>query len=345
MSPHTPSAGRIILVGAAGHLSREILDTLAERDFPLSRLVALDSQARAGREVSYGEDDVLKIMGHEAFDFQSSDHVLLAADPRDSAAVAACAVRVGALVVDLSGHFRRDPSIPMLAAAVNPDNIGRVEKKGIVAAPSAVGLMLLKALAPLNDRFGILRVIISTYESVSGTGREGMDELFRQTRGIYVNEPPSSSREIFPKQIAFNVIPQIGSFCDSGATEAEEGAAAELARLLPGIGVHVNSARVAAFVGAAAYVNIQCETPVSEKAVRELFREVDYVSVVDHRVEEGYVTPAETSGEDPVFVSRLRGDISIKNGLSFWCVADVTRQEATNAVDLLALADRMDVRR
>jgi aspartate-semialdehyde dehydrogenase len=233
----------------------------------------------------------------------------------------------------------------MLVASVNPDSIGRAEKKGIVAAPSAVGLMLLKALAPLNDRFGIVRVIVSTYESVSGAGREGMDELFRQTRGIYVNEPPSSSREIFPKQIAFNVIPQIGSFFDSGATEAEEGAAAELSRLLPGISVHVNSARVAAFVGAAAYVNIQCETPVSEKAVRELFREINSVSVVDHRVEEGYVTPAETSGEDPVFVSRLRRDISIENGLSFWCVADVIRQEATNAVDLLALADRMDVRR
>ncbi|NKD54659.1 MULTISPECIES: aspartate-semialdehyde dehydrogenase [unclassified Haematospirillum] len=342
MSSHTPAAARIVLVGASGHLAREILDTLAERDVPAVRLVALDSQARIGREVSYGDDDVLKVSGHETFDFRASDRVVLATEPRDASAVASRAMRVGALVIDLSGHFRRDPSVPLVVAGVNPANVDRAEKKGVLAVPSPMALMVSKVLAPLHDRFGLVRVVASTYESTSGAGREGMDELFRQTRGIYVNEPPASSREVFPKQIAFNVIPQVGSFSDMGATEAEDEAAAGLARMLPGTAIHVNCARVAAFVGAAAYINIQCESPVSEQAVRELLRESDSVSVVDHRVEEGYVTPAETSGEEPVFVSRLRGDISVENGLSFWCVADALRQEATNAVDILALVDRLD---
>lgn len=331
MPAHLPLSGRIVVVGVDSLLAREILMVCAERDIPFSQLVALDSRARAGREVSYGEDHTLKVGAQDSFSFQETDRVILATKRTDAASVAARASQVGARVVDTSGHFRADPKASLSIAAVCGD-----DQAPLIAAPSGAALMLLRALAPLHQQFGVSRVVASLYTSSAHLERDGMDELFRQTRGIYVNEPTQSSRELFPKQIAFNAIPQVGAFHDEGVTEDEHDTAAQVSRILgQKDSIHINSAYIAAFVGTAAYVNVHCEKPIVERDMRGMFADDPAVSVVDHRVEEGYVTPVETLGEDSVFISRIRRDKTVTSGVSFWCVADTTRHEALNIVDLV----------
>src|SRR5262249_23923527 len=219
---------------------------------------------------------------------------------------------------------------------VNPEAIARYKKKGIIANPNCSTIQMVTALKPLHDAFKIKRVVVSTYQSTSGKGKDAMDELFNQTKGIYANQPPQDTKSLFTKQIAFNVIPHIDVFMDDGATKEEWKMTAETNKILdPDIKVHANCARVATFIGHAEYVNIETEKPITDGAAREILRHAPGVSVVDHRANEGYVTPAECAGEDAVFVSRIRKDNSVANGLSFWCVSDNLRKGAAlNAVQI-----------
>lgn len=331
---------RIALVGAATHLGQELLSVFAERGVPVEQIVALGAAGTVGREVSYGDDDDLTLQNVDVFDFSSVSLVVLA----DAAAVAVKvgprAIKAGARVIDASGHYAGEPGIPMVVAGVNPDDLDAVERKRVVSTPTASGLQAVLALAPLYDSFQASRAVITAFHSTADTGREGMDELFRQTRGIYVNEPPASNKEIFAKQIAFNVIPQVGGFTEGGATDDELAVALAVRKALdPDLRVHVTAARVAAFVGLGQYVTVECDRPVTDKEGRACLREAPGISVVDHRVDEGMVTMTETSGEERVFVSRLRTDLSVDSGLSFWSVSDGTRMQALNIYQVAVLLD------
>lgn len=333
-----PADCRIALVGAASHLGQELLSVLAERAVPVTQVAALGASGVVGREFSYGEDDDISVQNADTFDFSSVSLVILA----DSAAVAAKvgprAVKAGARVIDASGHYSAEPGVPMVVAGVNPDDLDAVERKRVVSAPTASAVQAVLALAPLYDSFQASRAVITAFHSTADAGREGMDELFRQTRGIYVNEPPASNKEIFAKQIAFNVIPQVGGFTEGGATEDELAVALAVRKVLdPDLRVHVTAARVAAFVGLGQYVVVECDRPVTDKDARGVLREGAGLSVVDHRVDEGMVTMAETAGEERVFLSRLRTDLSVESGLSFWSVSDGTRLQALNIWQIAVL--------
>jgi aspartate-semialdehyde dehydrogenase len=335
----TPARGSgyvVAVVGATGNVGREMLDILYERRFPVSKVLALASSRSVGKEVSFGEDDILKVQNLETFDFKGVHIVLSSPGAKVSAVHSPRAAAAGAVVIDNTSHFRMDPDVPLVVPEVNPDAIARYRKKGIIANPNCSTIQMVTALKPLHDAFKIKRVVVSTYQSTSGKGKDAMDELFNQTKGIYANQSPAETKSIFTKQIAFNVIPHIDVFLDSGETKEEWKMAVETRKILdPEIKVHANCARVASFVGHAEYVNIECERPISDREAREILAKAPGVAVVDRRVDEGYVTPAEVAGEDPVYVSRIRRDTSVDNGLSFWCVSDNLRKGAAlNAVQI-----------
>jgi len=246
------------------------------------------------------------------------------------------------VVIDNTSHFRMDPDVPLVVPEVNPEAIARYKKKGIIANPNCSTIQMVVALKPLHDVFKIKRVVVSTYQSTSGAGKPAMDELFNQTKGVYANQSPAQTKSLFTKQIAFNVIPHIDVFLDGGETKEEWKMAAETRKILdPEIRVHANCARVATFIGHAEYINIETEKPITDRAAREILRQAPGVSVVDHRANEGYTTPAEVVGEDAVFVSRIRKDASVENGLSFWCVSDNLRKGAAlNAVQIAEILAR-----
>ena len=326
----------VAVVGATGNVGREILQTLWSRNFPASKVIPLASSRSIGAEVSYGEDDILKVHDLETFDFKGVDIVLSSPGAKVSAVHSPRAAKAGAVVIDNTSHFRMDPEVPLVVPEVNPDAIARFRKKGIIANPNCSTIQMVTVLKPLHDAFKVKRVVVSTYQSTSGKGKAAMDELFNQTKGIYANQAPSETKSEFTKQIAFNVIPHIDIFLDDGATKEEWKMAVETAKILdPDIKVHANCARVATFLGHAEYVNIETERPISEREARELLKKAPGVSVVDHRADEGYVTPVEVSGEDDVYVSRIRKDKTVPNGLSMWIVADNLRKGAAlNAVQI-----------
>lgn len=332
----------VAVVGATGNVGRELLQILWERQFPVKRVIALASERSVGREVSFGEDEVLKVEDLATFDFKGVDIVLSSPGAKVSAQHSPRAAAAGAVVVDNTSHFRMDPDVPLVVPEVNADAIAQYKKKGIIANPNCSTIQMVTALKPLHDAFGLTRVVVSTYQSTSGAGKEAMDELFNQTKGIYANQPPQDAMEIFPKQIAFNVIPHIDVFMDDGATKEEWKMMVETKKILgPAIRVHANCARVATFIGHAEYVNIETEKPIDDMAALEVLKNAPGVTVVDHRAPEGYVTPAEVPGEDPVFISRIRVDGSVENGLSFWCVADNLRKGAAlNAVQIAEVLAR-----
>ncbi len=320
---------RVAVIGATGNVGREILSIMAERNFPASDVIALASGRSAGREISYGEDQILKVQDLEKFDFTGTDIALSSPGAKVSAVHSPRAAKAGCVVVDNTSHFRMDPDIPLVVPEVNPGAIAGYKKKGIIANPNCSTIQMVVALKPLHEAFGIKRVVVSTYQSVSGGGKDAMDELFNQTKGIYVNQAWTDFQNKFTKQIAFNVIPHIDVFMDDGATKEEWKMMAETKKILdPKIKVHANCCRVPAFVGHAEYVNIETEKPISYQAAREVLAAGEGVVVVDHRADEGYVTPVECAGEDPVYVSRIREDATIDNGLSFWCVSDNLRKGA-----------------
>ncbi|HEY9080353.1 aspartate-semialdehyde dehydrogenase [Magnetovibrio sp.] len=320
---------KVAVVGATGNVGREMLQTMVERNFPADEVVALASHRSVGREVSYGDDTVLKCQDLATFDFKGTDIVLSSPGASVSAEFSPKAAAAGAVVVDNTSHFRMDPDVPLVVPEVNPDAIAGYTKKGIIANPNCSTIQMLVALKPLHDLATIKRVVVATYQSVSGGGKAAMDELFNQTRGVYMNEPAEKNRQIFTKQIAFNVIPHIDKFMDDGMTKEEWKMVVETKKILdPNIEVCASCVRVPVFIGHSEMVNVEFENPIDEEQARAVLREAPGVSVIDHRQDEGYVTPAECAGEDAVFVSRIRKDASIENGLNFWCVSDNLRKGA-----------------
>ncbi len=327
---------RIAVAGATGNIGREMLSILAEHEIPVGDVVALASTASKGVKVSYGEDDLLAVQNLEQFDFSGTSVVLFATDAKTAARQAPRAAAAGCVAIDITSQFHMEPGVPLVVPEVNPDALARYEKKLIVASPRAASIHLALCLKPLHDAAYVRRVVVSTYQSTALAGQAGMDELFRQTRGVYVNESPADTQEAFPKQIAFNVIPQVNAFQKDGSTHEEWAIAVELRKLIdPDLKVHANCAIVPSFIGNGYYVTLETESPLSEHEVREILKNAPGVSVVDHRAEEGYVTPAEVPGEDPIFVSRVRKDETVENGLSFWVAADALRKgTALNAVQI-----------
>jgi len=327
-------AYKVAVVGASGNVGRELLSILAERDFPVSEVVALASERSAGGEVSFGEDDVLKIQRLDNYNFKGVDIVLSSAGAKVSAAFAPKAAAAGAVVIDNTSHFRMDPDVPLVVPEVNPQAIAGYTKRGIIANPNCSTIQMVVALKPLHDLAKIKRVVVATYQSVSGAGKEGMDELFNQTRAIYMNG--SIERKKFTKQIAFNLIPHIDVFMDDGYTKEEWKMQVETRKILdPSIPVVATCVRAPIFIGHSEAINVEFERPISEEEARTALRDAPGITVIDHRVDEGYVTPQECAGEDAVFVSRLRKDPTVPYGLNFWCVSDNLRKGAAlNAVQI-----------
>ncbi|MEM7223542.1 MAG: aspartate-semialdehyde dehydrogenase [Pseudomonadota bacterium] len=325
---------KIAVSGATGAVGREILTTMFEREFPADDVVPLASERSAGASVSYGEDDELKVQDLSKFDFRGIDIVLSSPGAKVSAEYSPRAAKAGAVVIDNTSHFRMDPDVPLVVPEVNPDAIAGYPRRNIIANPNCSTIQMVVALKPLHELARIKRVVVSTYQSVSGGGKDAMDELFNQTRGIFVNEPVRP--ELFTKQIAFNVIPHIDVFMDDGATKEEWKMVVETKKILdPSIKVQATCVRVPVFIGHAEAVNLEFENPIDEAEARQALKAQPGITVIDHRVQEGYVTPAECAGEDAVFVSRIRTDPTVEHGLALWVVSDNLRKGAAlNAVQI-----------
>jgi aspartate-semialdehyde dehydrogenase len=325
---------RVAVVGATGNVGREMLQILSQRQFPVDEVIPLASERSAGAEVSFGEDEVLKVRPLDTFDFKGIDIVLSSAGAKISQGFAPRAAAAGAVVIDNTSHFRMDPDVPLVVPEVNPQAIAGYKKKGIIANPNCSTIQMVVALKPLHDIAKITRVVVATYQSVSGAGKEGMDELFNQTRGVYMNQSPERTK--FTKQIAFNVIPHIDVFMQDGFTKEEWKMTVETKKILdPSIQVVATCVRVPVFIGHAEAVHIEFENEMSVEAARAALRAAPGVTVVDHRADEGYVTPLEIAGEDDVYVSRIRKDPTVKHGLALWIVGDNLRKGAAlNAVQI-----------
>ena len=324
---------RVAVVGATGAVGREILKTLAERDFPVSEIAAVASARSAGQEVSFGEKSVLKVKNLDTFDFAGWDIGLFSPGASVSAVHAPRAAAAGCLVIDNTSQFRMEHDVPLVVPEVNPGALRRI-RRGIVANPNCSTIQMVVALKPLHDRFRIKRVVVATYQSVSGAGKDGMDELWAQSRAMYVNDPVTAQE--FTKPIAFNCIPHIDKFMEDGSTKEEWKMAVETRKILdPDILVHATCVRVPVFIGHSEAVNVEFHEPVSASDARSLLREAPGVVVMDTRDDGGYITPADCAGEDAVFVSRVRRDPTVEHGLSFWCVSDNLRKGAAlNAVQI-----------
>ena len=324
---------RVAVAGATGAVGHEILSTLAERSFPADDVVALASERSAGTEVSFGEED-LRVQDLAGFDFKGVDIVLSSPGAKVSAEHSPRAARAGAVVIDNTSQFRMDPDVPLVVPEVNPDDLAGYPRRNIVANPNCSTIQMVVALRPLHELARIHRVVVATYQSVSGGGKEAMDELFNQTRGIYANQP--AQPEVFTKQIAFNVIPHIDVFMEDGATKEEWKMAAETKKILdPTIKVTATCVRVPVFIGHAEAINVEFDYAIDEEEAREALRAAPGVSLIDYRSDEGYVTPQESAGEDAVYVSRLRADPTVDNGLNLWVVSDNLRKGAAlNAVQI-----------
>ncbi|NKB55175.1 MAG: aspartate-semialdehyde dehydrogenase [Alphaproteobacteria bacterium] len=325
---------RVAIVGATGNVGRELLTTLDERAFPIDSITALASENSAGKVVSFGEDKELNVQSLSSFDFKGTDIVLSSAGGKISAEFAPRAAKAGAVVIDNTSHFRLDPDVPLVVPEVNGHAIAGYGKRNIIANPNCSTIQMVVALKPLHDLAGLQRVVVSTYQSVSGAGRAGMDELFNQTRAVFVNDP--LDRQEFTKQIAFNAIPHIDVFMDDGSTKEEWKMVVETKKILdPKIKVSATCVRVPVFIGHAESVNMTFDRPVSAEEAREALAATPGVVVVDHRADEGYVTPVECVGEDAVYVSRIREDISAENALNMWVVSDNLRKGAAlNAIQI-----------
>jgi len=338
---------KVAVVGATGNVGRELLSILAERKFPADEVVALASSRSIGAEVSFGDSATLKVRNLADYDFAGVDIVLSSPGAKVSAEASPRAAKAGAVVIDNTSHFRMDPDVPLVVPEVNPEAIAGYKKKGIIANPNCSTIQLVVALKPLHDLVPIKRVVVATYQSTSGKGKAAMDELFNQTRGIYVNEPASKYQEVFSKQIAFNVIPHCDAFMDDGSTKEEWKMVAETRKILdPAIQLTATCVRVPTFIGHAEAVNVEFSGPISESQAREALRRAPGIAVVDRRADEGYVTPVECAGEDAVYVSRIRKDPTVENGLNLWVVADNLRKGAAlNAVQIAEVLVRRHMRK
>ena len=325
---------RVAVVGATGAVGREMLKTLAERQFPADAVAAVASGRSAGAEVSFGEKQILKVQNLETFDFAGWDIGLFSPGAAVSAIHAPRAAAAGCVVIDNTSQFRMEPDIPLVVPEVNPQALAKFARRNIIANPNCSTIQMVVALKPLHDRFRVKRVVVATYQSVSGAGKEGMDELYAHTKAVFVNDP--TRPEQFTKEIAFNCIPHIDKFMDDGSTKEEWKMTVETRKILdPDIAVHATCVRVPVFIGHGEAVNIECEHPITVNEARAALRAAPGVTVVDTREDGGYITPIECAGEDAVFVSRIRKDPTAAHGLSFWCVSDNLRKGAAlNAVQI-----------
>ncbi|MDM7255987.1 MAG: aspartate-semialdehyde dehydrogenase [Paracoccus sp. (in: a-proteobacteria)] len=325
---------KVVVAGATGNVGREMLNILAERQFPADEVVALASRRSIGTEVSYG-DKTLKCKDIEGFDFTGCDIALFAIGSDATKKYAPVAASQGCVVIDNSSLYRYDPEIPLVVPEVNAEAVDDYRNKMIIANPNCSTAQMVVALKPLHDRARVKRVVVSTYQSVSGAGKDGMDELWEQTKAVYnpTKEVPPAK---FQKQIAFNVIPQIDVFLDSGDTKEEWKMAAETKKILDSrIKVTATCVRVPVFVGHSEAINIELEDFLDEDEARDILREAPGVLVVDKREPGGYVTPVESVGDYATFISRIRQDVTIENGLNLWCVSDNLRKGAAlNAVQI-----------
>jgi aspartate-semialdehyde dehydrogenase len=325
---------KVAVVGASGAVGREILQILAERGFPADEVVALASARSAGQQVSFGDDEVLTIHDLAKYDFTGTDIALFSPGGKVSAEYAPRAARAGTVVIDNTSHFRMDPDVPLVVPEVNPQAIADYGKKHIIANPNCSTIQMVVALKPLHELAKIKRIVVATYQAAAGAGKEGMDELFDQTRAIYVNDPIQT--DVFTKQIAFNAIPHIDVFMDDGSTKEEWKMVVETKKILdPKIKVSATCVRIPVFIGHGEAVNVEFESPLDENEARAALQEAEGVTVFDRREDEGYITPVECAGEDAVYVSRLRSDPTVEHGLSFWVVSDNLRKGAAlNAVQI-----------
>ena len=332
---------RVVVVGATGNVGREMLNILAERQFPIEEIAAVASPRSTGDIIDFGDSgEELKVRNIEHFDFEGWDIALFAAGSAVSKVYAPKAAGAGCTVIDNSSLFRMDPDVPLIVPEVNPEAIDLYRAKNIIANPNCSTAQMVVALKPLHDAARIKRVVVATYQSVSGAGKAGMDELFEQSRNIFVgdaNEPVK-----FTKQIAFNVIPHIDSFLDDGSTKEEWKMVVETKKILdPKIKVTATCVRVPVFVGHSEAINIEFEEELSAEDAQKLLREAPGVMLVDKREDGGYVTPVECVGEYATYVSRVREDPTVDNGLSLWCVSDNLRKGAAlNAVQIAELLGR-----
>ncbi|MDO5604819.1 MAG: aspartate-semialdehyde dehydrogenase [Paracoccus sp. (in: a-proteobacteria)] len=331
---------KIAVAGATGNLGREILNILAEREFPADEVIALGSRRSIGTEVSYGERD-LKLRDIDGFDFAGCDIVFFGMDAEGARKYAPQAARAGAVAIDCSDAWRMDPSVPLVVAEVNAAAIGQYREKMLIACPDAATAQLVSVLKPLHDRAHVRRVVLASYQSLSGAGREAMDELWNQTKGMYVPGQEVEPKHL-PRQIAFNVIPQVGDFMEDGTTRAEWQIMAETKKLLdPAIRVSATCVRVPSFVGDAEAVNVEFGDFLDEDEARDILRESPGLLVIDKREDGGYVTPAEIVGEFATYVSRIRQDMTVENGLNLWITADNLRKGAAlNAVQIAEILGR-----
>jgi aspartate-semialdehyde dehydrogenase len=336
---------RVAVVGATGNVGREMLNILAERQFPADEVVALASRKSLGTEVSFG-DETLKTKDLDTFDFAGFDMALFAIGSEPTKKYAPIAAKAGCVVIDNSSLYRYEPDIPLIVPEVNPDAISGYKNRNIIANPNCSTAQMVVALKPLHDRATIKRVVVSTYQSVSGAGKDGADELWDQTKSIY-NPTDDKPPKTFQKQIAFNVIPQIDVFMEDGSTKEEWKMVVETKKIVDkAIKVTATCVRVPVFVGHSEAVNIETEEFLDEDEARDILRESPGIMVVDKREDGGYTTPIECVGDFATFISRIRQDGTIENGLNFWCVSDNLRKGAAlNAVQIAELLGSRELKK
>jgi aspartate-semialdehyde dehydrogenase len=337
---------RVVVAGATGNVGREMLNILAEREFPIDELAAVASSRSAGDEIDFGETgQKLKVRNIEHFDWTGWDMALFAIGSEATAIYAPKAAAAGCTVIDNSSLYRMDPDIPLIVPEVNPEAIDGYAKRNIIANPNCSTAQMVVALKPLHDRAKIKRVVVSTYQSVSGAGKAGMDELFEQSRNIFVGD--SNEPKKFTKQIAFNVIPHIDKFLDDGFTKEEWKMVVETKKILdPKIKVVATCVRVPVFVGHSEAINIEFENEISAHEAQAILREAPGIMLVDKREDGGYITPVECVGEFATFISRVREDPTVDNGLVLWCVSDNLRKGAAlNAVQIAELLGRRHLKK
>jgi len=337
---------RVVVVGATGNVGREMLNILAEREFPCDEIAAVASSRSQGSEIEFGETGkMLKVQNLENFDFTGWDIALFAAGSGPTKIYAPKAASQGCVVIDNSSLYRMDPDVPLIVPEVNPDAIDGYTKRNIIANPNCSTAQMVVVLKPLHDAAKIKRVVVSTYQSTSGAGKEGMDELFEQSRAIFVGDPVESRK--FTKQIAFNCIPHIDVFLDDGSTKEEWKMVVETKKILdPKIKVTATCVRVPVFVGHSESINLEFENELSAEQAQEILREAPGIMLVDKREDGGYVTPIECVGDFATFVSRVRDDSTVDNGIALWCVSDNLRKGAAlNAVQIAELLGRRHLKK
>lgn len=337
---------RVVVAGATGNVGREMLNILAERAFPADEVAAVASSRSQGDVIEFGETGkTLKVQNIEHFDWSGWDIALFAIGSDATAIYAPKAAAAGCVVIDNSSLYRMDPDVPLIVPEVNPDAIDGYKARNIIANPNCSTAQLVVALKPLHDAAKIKRVVVATYQSVSGAGKQGMDELFEQSRNIFVGDPAEPVK--FTKQIAFNVIPHIDKFLDDGSTKEEWKMVVETKKILdPKIKVIATCVRVPVFVGHSEAVNIEFENEISAKQAQSILREAPGVMLVDKREDGGYVTPIECVGDYATFISRVREDSTVDNGLALWCVSDNLRKGAAlNAVQIAELLGRRHLKK